>query len=167
MAMDLQKQKEQFQFAYIAALSAHAGLNRGQFDVDDDSVDLTLQGKGFNGVIRNPQIQLQLKCSSRDLVADGMIKFQLSKKNYDDLRGHNVVAPRYLVVLMVPQEPAKWILHRDDCMALHHLCFWTSLRDAPISHNVASVTVHIPLSQRLTTDVLRDMMKAASRGLSI
>lgn len=167
MAMDTGKLKEEFQYAYVAALAAHAGLNRGDFRVDNDSVDVTFQGKGYQGQIRNPQIQLQLKCTSRHLVSGGVIKFPLPKKNYDDLRGDNVVVPRYLAVLMVPEEIGQWVMHHDDCVALHNLCFWVSLREAPASTNADSVTVDIPLSQRLTTDALRDMMKAASNGRSM
>ena len=36
--MDPDKQKEQFNIAYMYALGAHAGLNPGSFIVDDDSL---------------------------------------------------------------------------------------------------------------------------------
>lgn len=162
--MDSRKQKEEFQYAYVAALAAHAGLNRGDFRVDNDSVDITFQGKGYIGKVRNPQIQLQLKCSSQDhRVENGVIKFPLKMKNYNDLRGDDVVVPRYLAVLVVPERTAQWVVHHPDCVALHNLCYWVSLRDAPASSNTTAVTVDIPLSQRLTADALRDMMQAASQ----
>ena len=68
--MDLNKQKEEFNYAYVCALAAHAGLNRGEFRVDDDSIDITFQAKGDFGPgrWRSPLIQVQLKCSSRDLI---------------------------------------------------------------------------------------------------
>ena len=162
--MDPRKQKEEFQYAYVAALAAHAGLNRGDFRVDNDSVDVTFQGKGFLAPIRNPQIQLQLKCTSQDFIVGDVIKFPLKMKNYEDLRGDDVVVPRYLAVLVVPEQTTHWVLHHDDCVALHNLCFWASLRDAPASSNKETVTIDVPLSQRLTTDALMEMMKAASLG---
>lgn len=165
--MDPSKQKEEFQYAYVAALAAHAGLNRGDFRVDDDSVDVTFHGRGLEAIIRNPQIQFQLKCSSLPLIHSGILKYQLKKKNYDDLRGDDVVVPRYLAVLVVPEQTSRWVREHHDCVALHNLCFWASLRDAPASSNSASVTIEIPVSQRLTSSVLYDMMAAAGDGKSI
>ncbi|HZF96828.1 MAG TPA: DUF4365 domain-containing protein [Pseudoxanthomonas sp.] len=162
--MDPNKQKEEFQYAYVCALAAHAGLNRGQFCVDDDSVDILFQGKGYTAPVRNPQIQIQLKCTSRNLTRGDVIKFPLSKKNYDDLRGEDVVVPRYLAVLTVPERTEDWLLHNHDCMALYHRCYWVSLRDAPPVFNTMQVTVDVPITQRLTTETLKQMMSAASNG---
>lgn len=162
--MDRSKQKEEFNYAYMCALAAHAGLNRCTFSVDDDSVDITFQGKGYPGLRRNPLIQLQLKCTSQELIKGDVIKFPLSRKNYDDLRGDDVVAPRYLAVLLVPEETEQWIQHHEGHMTLHNTCYWISLRDAPPTDNAMSVTVDLPLVQRLTTESLLDMMMAASNG---
>jgi hypothetical protein len=162
--MDINKQKEEFNYAYVCALAAHAGLNRGDFRVDDDSVDITFQGKGYGGIVRNPQIQIQLKCTSRSLTSGEALKYPLSKKNYDDLRGSNVAVPRYLVVLLVPEKTEEWLFHHDGHMSLHNMCYWVSLRYAPESSNTSSVTVEVPLAQRLTTDSLLSMVAAASNG---
>ncbi|WP_232448831.1 DUF4365 domain-containing protein, partial [Burkholderia ubonensis] len=67
--MDITKQKEQFNKAYVRAIAAQAGFNPSELDVDDDSVDLELSGRGFTGVLRNPKVQFQLKCTSQDLVS--------------------------------------------------------------------------------------------------
>ncbi|MGE8451819.1 MAG: DUF4365 domain-containing protein [Pseudomonadales bacterium] len=162
--MDRSKQKEEFQHAYLCALAAQAGLNRGEFRVDDDSVDVTFQTKGYIGTpVRSPAIQLQMKCTSQKLISNGVIKFPLSRKNYDDLRGENLAFPRYLAVLVVPSTPSSWIAHRKKHMALNNCCYWVSLRHAPEVNNSTTVTVDIPLKQRLTNHVLRQMMDAASR----
>lgn len=162
--MDPNKQKEEFQHAYLCALAAQAGLNRGEFRVDDDSVDVTFQTKGYLGApVRNPAIQLQMKCTSQKLINKGVIKFPLSRKNYDDLRGEDVAVPRYLAVLIVPNAPDQWISYRKKHMALNNCCYWVSLRDAPATENSSTITVDVPLRQKLTTEVLRQMMDAASR----
>ena len=162
--MDPNKQKEEFQYAYVCALAAHAGLNRGDFRVDDDSADVTFQGKGYVAPIRNPMIQLQLKCTSQDLIDGQVIKFPLKRKNYDDLRGADVVAPKYLAVLLVPAGVPEWIGEHADHISLHNRCFWLSLREAPATENETSVTVEVPLAQQLTTAALLQMMQAASQG---
>ena len=162
--MDPDKQKEQFNIAYMHALGAHAGLNLGNFIVDDDSIDLVLQGKGYKAKVRNPQIQLQLKCTSFPNVDNGVIKYALKKKNYDDLRGEDVIVPRYLVVLVIPCNTDDWLVHSDDYISLHKTCYWYSLRMLPESTNTTSVTISIPLEQRLTTASLLQLMDAASKG---
>ena len=163
--MDPQKQKEQFNYAYVCALAAHAGLNRVDSAVDDDSVDVSFKSKGYNGhPIRSPQIEFQLKCTSQDLVDGEMIKYPLSRKNYDDLRGSDFSAPRYLAVLLVPSEVDAWVVHNDLHIALFNSCYWLSLRDAEPTDNAAQITVAIPLAQRLTSAILREMMDRASEG---
>ena len=162
--MDPDKQKEQFNVAYMYALGAHAGLNPGNLIVDDDSIDMLFQGKGYKAKVRNPQIQLQLKCTSSANVGDGVLKYQLKKKNYDDLRGEDVVVPRYLAVLVVPNNTDNWLIHSDEYMSLHKTCYWYSLRMLPESANKTSVTISIPLAQRLTTASLLQLMDAASKG---
>lgn len=162
--MDPDKQKEQFNIAYMYALGAHAGLNPGGLNVDDDSIDMLFQGKGYKAKIRNPQIQLQLKCTSSANLGDGVLKYALKKKNYDDLRGDDVVVPRYLAVLVVPNNTNDWLIHSDEYMALYKTCYWYSLRTLPECTNTTSVTIAIPLEQRLTTTSLLKLMDAASKG---
>ena len=165
--MDPQRQTEEFNYAYVCALGAHAGLNRTSSSVDDDSIDVAFKGKGYHGrLVRSPQIEFQLKCTSQDVVsAEGdMIKFPLPRKNYDDLRGTDFASPRYLAVLLVPQELALWIGHNHEYIELHKNCYWLSLRDCEPTENEHTVTVSIPLTQRLTSETLRDMMDRASDG---
>lgn len=161
--MDPNKQKEQFNVAYVNALAAQAGINNGRTDVDDDSVDVFLVGRGYTGKIRNPQIQLQLKCTSQDFVSGKVLKFPLSRKNYDDLRGDNILCPRYLVVLVVPKDAVTWIEHDDNGMIMRHTCYWVSIRNHPASEH-QTITVDVPLSQRLTSVDLRSLMLQASQG---
>lgn len=163
--MDPQKQKEQFNYAYVCALAAQAGLNPVTADVDDDSIDLSFKSKGYIGrSIRSPQIEFQLKCSSQDLVDGEVIKFPLSVKNYNDLRGSDFAAPRYLAVLLVPNEVDNWVAHNEHHIALFNNCYWLSLRDAAPTENEAQITVAIPVAQRLTSTILRNMMDRASDG---
>jgi Domain of unknown function (DUF4365) len=167
--MDIQKQKEEFQYAYVCALAAHAGLNRGDFRVDDDSIDITFQAKGNLGLgrLRSPMIQIQLKCSSQDLIVDDVIKFPLKIKNYNDLRGEDVVVPRYLAVLLVPDDLNQWIADNTDHIALFKSCHWLSLRNYGPTDNESTVTVNVPLAQRLTSATLWRMMGRASEGESL
>ncbi len=163
--MDPQKQKEEFNYAYMCALAAHAGLNRTSSAVDDDSIDVSFKSKGYIGrLVRSPQIEFQLKCTSQDLVDGDVIKFSLPRKNYDDLRGDDFASPRYLAVLLVPVNTNEWIAHNAEHIALYNNCYWLSLRNAAPTENIVSITVEVPLAQRLTSEILRDMMDRASDG---
>jgi Domain of unknown function (DUF4365) len=93
-----------------------------------------------------------------------VIKYKLSRKNYDDLRGDDFAAPRYLAVLLVPAELEAWIAHNDEHIALFNNCYWLSLKDAEATDNEDSVTVYVPLTQRLTSAKLLEMMDRASHG---
>jgi hypothetical protein len=163
--MDPNKQKEEFNYAYVCALAAHAGLNKGKFEVDDDSIDVVFRSKGYvDRLVRSPQIEFQLKCTSQDLLAGEVLKFQLSRKNYDDLRGENFASPRYLAVLVVPEKTSEWLAHNDGHIALFNNCYWVSLRNAPETNNDTSITVDVPIAQRLTSDTLKLMIERASHG---
>ncbi len=154
--------KEVFSVAYILALAAQAGLNTLEPRVDDDSVDLMVLGSGFAGRRRDPAISLQLKCTSQELINGAHIKFPLKLKNYNDLRGRNVSNPRYLVVLLVPTDQTAWMQHHPEHVSLHNNCYWVSIMDHPETANTDSVTVDVPLSQRLTTAQLKQLMVEAS-----
>lgn len=164
--MDAKKQQEEFNVAFVSAIAAHLGLARASFSVDDDSIDIVFQARGWKArkaVTSRPQIQLQLKCTAAAFKAGSHFSFPLKKKNYDDLRGRDVMVPRYLAILMVPKKVKEWVRHDDAEMALRHRAFWVSLRDAPASGNGTSVSVRVPYAQRLTSDALRKMVDAASR----
>ncbi|MCX8305113.1 MULTISPECIES: DUF4365 domain-containing protein [Enterobacter] len=166
--MDKFKQMEQFNIAYVHALASHAGFKISRCDVDDDSVDITIEGTGFtDGKIRNPKIDLQLKSTSNFDVKDGKISYALKKKNYMDLIGDNVLSPRYLVLLQLPEDVSEWLLNSERGVSLHNCCYWCSLRDYEPTENTSSVTIKMPVTQVLTSSFLKDMMKAASNRESV
>jgi len=163
--MDICKRKEQFSIAYIQAIAAQIGINHSIDVVDDDSVDIRLIGKGFTGgKLRNPQIEIQLKCTSQDVIKGDVIKFPLKLKNYDDLRGENVGVPRYLMLLVVPDKTENWIHFTNNALILFNSCYWTSIRFAPESKNKTNVTVEFSIEQKVTTESLLELMVKASKG---
>ena len=64
----------------------------------------------------------------------------------------------------MPEDVEHWIGHNDEHIALHKNCYWLSLRDYEPTANANTVTVSIPLDQRLTTETLKSMMDRASDG---
>lgn len=153
--------KERFNYAYVCALAAQVGINTADPDVDNDSIDIMFMGRDFPGLIRDPQINVQLKCTHQNLRVGENIRFKLSRKNYDDLRDPRVGAPRYLAVLEVPEHPGDWVSHVTGGTLLQSECFWVSLRGFP-NIDQASITVSVPLSQRLTSESLYELLTLAS-----
>lgn len=155
--------KEQFSVAYLTAIAAQAGLNHNSPVIDEDSVDISLIGTGYLGLIRNPQIDIQLKCTSQNVIEGDKLKYDLKLKNYNDLRGENIANTRYLMILVVPDHHDDWLVHGVDDMALQRSLYWTSLRFEPETNNTSQVRIEIPTSQKVTTPTLLSLMDMASK----
>jgi hypothetical protein len=160
--MDNNQKKELFSKAFVKALAAQSGFRSAEADVDDDSIDVIIRGRGYRAGIRNPQIDVQLKCTANNGGDEEFLSFSLPLKNYNDLRGDNVLCPRYLFVLVVPENCQEWLVHQPTFSMIKHCCYWFSLRSMPAVKNSTSVTVKIPRSQRLTSESILYLMEMAS-----
>lgn len=165
MEMDENQKKELFSKAFVNAISAQSGFRTAQPNVDDDSVDIIIMGKKFQGPIRNPQIEVQLKCTASNDGDDNFLKFTLPIKNYNDLRGSNILCPRYLFVFVVPNECQHWLTYQQNVTEIKHCCYYYSLLNLPEKDNKTTVTVSIPRVQRLTSETMHSLMIDASKGV--
>src|SRR5713226_3133366 len=156
--MDENQQKEQFSNAYVRAVAATAGYNVYKREPDDDSVDWGIGARGGKGTIRSPRVELQLKCTSRDVVKEDRIAFPLPMKNYDELRSDDYQVPRILVVVIVPGAVGEWLTQSESALALHRCGYWVSLRGHPAVANIDNITVDIPRTQMFTVPALGQMM---------
>lgn len=159
MTMSLNEQMQQFSLAHIRAVAADAGYKVTVPESDTDSVDGVLMAD-FG---RRPRIEFQAKATTRDVLGNGILRFPLPLKNYDELRA-DVLTPRILIVVLVPREKPQWTNQTEDELCLRHCGYWLSLEDAPARPNVSSVTVHIPDSNVFSADRLTDIMQKAERG---
>ena len=151
--------KERFSLAYIAAVAAHAGFDLVEPKVDRDSIDGTL----ISHFGRRPRIDFQAKATARGLLGDDLLKFPLSVKNYDDLR-IEVIVPRMLVVVVLPNSEDAWLTQSEEKMVLRHCGYWATLADEPETNNRSTVTIEIPRSQRFDSATLTTLMMRASSG---
>lgn len=156
--------KELLSIAYIQALCATAGLNYNEPKIDNDGVDITIRGKGFSGNYSCPRIEFQLKCTSSHSYIDhstNELVYPLPVHNYNYLVSPSVV-PILLAVHFSPIDQTSWLQHKDLGMTLRYATYWCSLAGLPVSNNNSSVTVRIPLSQRLGPNTLIWMMQQVS-----
>ena len=162
--VDINQQKEQFSNTYLRAVATVAGYSLYRPDVDDDSVDWGIAARGGTGRIRSPRLELQLKCTSRGVLDDNLVRYPLKLKNYDDLRMDNFAIPRILVVIVVPDLIADWLQQSEDELSMRHCGYWVSLRGMPATPNTATVTVALPRTNQFTVAALQSLMQLISQG---
>ena len=164
-ALDLNQRKEQFSNAYVRAVASVAGFALAKPEVDNDSIDLMIAQRGGGGTIRSPRVELQLKCTEQGVFGKGKkLHFPLKIKNYDDLRVDDVLVPRILVVLYVPDNLAAWIEHTERQMLMRHCAYWVSLRGRAARPNTTRVTVQIPQAHRFDPASLSAIMARIGVG---
>ncbi len=158
--MHMTMRMEEFSRAYVQAISAQAGCNPYSYKVDDDSIDLGL-GMDENARAR---LEIQLKCTSAD-TANGKdtFPFDLSVKNYNDLRVESIV-PRLLVVVRVPEDISAWTQQTEQKLCLRHCGYWHSLEGMPDRDNTTSVRVHIPHANIFSVEFLKTTMRRIAAG---
>ncbi len=162
--MDENQQKEQFSNAYFRAVVATAGYNVYKPDLDDDSVDWGMGERGGKGMFRSPRVELQLKCTSQDVVKDSYVAFPLPVKNYHDLRHTDYQVPRILMVIVVPKDANAWLVQTETSLALHRCGYWLSLRGYPDVPNVDTITVRLPRAQVVGVADVRQIMQRVGGG---
>lgn len=155
--------KEQFSIAYVRAVAAAAGYSVYVPSVDDDSVDIGIASR-LTSLVKSPRLELQVKCSGLPTMSNDIICYELKRKNYDDLRCVNLLVPRILVLLLVPDVTSEWFNHTEECFSLRRCAYWVSLLGhAPIT-NKRSVTIHLPRSQMFGPQTLAALLRVVANG---
>jgi Domain of unknown function (DUF4365) len=163
--MTLDDQKEQFSVAYAHAIAAVAQLAVSKPSVDDDSIDITFSRRRGAAQVRSPKLDAQLKCVSLDAFKGPEFSYALKIKNYDELRPTDLLVPRILVVVVVPDDiPGNWLIHSEQSLALHRCGYWASLRGQPRTTNTATVSVRISRANGFSSQALVDMMDRIGAG---
>ena len=134
--------------------------------IDNDSVDLTILSRDATGAVRSPRMDVQMKCTAVPATTATAIAFPLPMKNFDDLRATNLQVPRILVVMVVPDAVADWLIQSEQEMALRHCAYWLSLRGRVASSNHGSITVDVPRTNLFTVAALAGIMQGLSQGVS-
>ena len=164
--MDLNTQKEEFSYAYVYAVASSAGYSfqRASRPLDFDGIDVIIAGSGGGSLIRYPRLELQVKCTSMDVLGDELIRLPLELKNYNELRVENIQVPRILVVVLVPDTSENWLRSSEAELCMRHCGYWISLRGQPATPNQTSVTVYIPRQNIFNVDALKSLMQRIEIG---
>ena len=156
-------QQECFGDAFLLAVAGVAGCAVSLRRPDDDSIDWTLSCR----LSRRPKIDVQMKTWTGDDGSSGPIRYPLKRKNYDDLILTDVLAPRILVLVMIPQDIEEWIASSVEQLVLRRCGYWVSLVGRLPSDNETSVTVSVPRANVLTVNALQGLMQRINEGGAI
>lgn len=157
-------------YAYLHAVATKAGFSceyRNRH-LDGAGVDATISEDGrklvADSVLTAFALDVQLKATYQELTEqDGRLSFVLSVPHYDKLRLPEVAAPRVLVVLRLPRDPAQWLTISEDALIAQRCAYWVSLRGAAASDNDRNQTVYLPRQHLLSPLNLTVLMTRISR----
>lgn len=162
---DLNQRKEQFSKAYVQAVASVAGFSATTPAVDDDSIDLFVSGRGREGTVASPRLELQAKGRGTDSGIGEHFSYDLKLKNYEDLRLTNFLVPRILVVVLVPASVEYWLEQSEKRLSMKHCGYWVSLRGMEKKDNKNTVAVHVPRANLFTVETLASIMQGISNGV--
>jgi hypothetical protein len=157
-------QKEQFSKAYVHAVATLAGYSVYDHRTDEDSIDIGISDTGAQGTVRSPRLELQCKCTESPSLTALTFPFPVKIKNYNDLRDTNVMVPRIIVIVLVPELLPDWSNHSEVEMALRRCAYWHSLRGMPVTTNTQSVNITIDRNNQFSASGLAAIMQRLSTG---
>lgn len=154
--------KEEISYAYIHAIASRAQFFCEPKGKDRDSVDAHISGYDFRdgSISTAPQLDVQLKATEQlHLTENDFFSFPLKIKNYNDLRSTHRTVDAILIVLVMPDEPERWLDANREELIARNSAYWCDIKGAGKSENKSSQTIYIPRENQLTPDSLTHLMK--------
>lgn len=150
--------KSELSLAYLHCLAIKKGFELEHTRIDNDSVDATVCANGKivpDALLNSPKLDIQLKATSNWELKDGVIKFALPVKNYNDLRS-KAVNRKILVVVCLPEKEDDWIEYTPNEIIIRRCAYWVSLLGMDETDNENTVTVS--LKEMFNADVLHETL---------
>lgn len=168
--MFITTQKEEYSYAYISAVASTAGYSFqiAPRPLDLVGVDVTITRLVSPGSRRRTRLDLQLKCTSQDILDNDGIRFPLEIKNYNELRNTNPSDdPLLLIIILVPEKVEDWLQQSETELCLKRCAYWVLLRGQPETNNQTTVTVYIPRTNIFSVDALQTLMQQIAKVKTI
>lgn len=164
--MDIARIKEELSICYLKTIAAINGIALEPQLHDEDSIDVILKKTVMvsSGTSFISLISVQLKATSSTSqysIGDNEITYKLKVKNYNDLCG-SATTPVILALLILPDDASEWVAWDEEELILKGKMFWLSLRGQEKSENTDTVTVRIPLANRLSIDSIEGLLQTAA-----
>ncbi|MFC8534747.1 DUF4365 domain-containing protein [Streptomyces sp. NPDC057249] len=158
VAMGDNNHKGDFGEQFVRSLATAANLNisssRDRLGVD---WELTYPGRG--GTRKYPQIQAQVKCWNRPVDAGDFWRYPLRVHNYNLLSGRDFYVPRFLFLVVVPEDSDEWVEATHEGLLLKHAAYWACFHDQENTDRPreSRLTVPVPKANLLTTETLHGL----------
>jgi len=156
--LDARNHQGKFGEDYVRVLASAAGLTVYTPDKDFDGVDFVLRRHDH----AFPAIDVQVKSWSRPQKSGGNWRFNgLTEVQFNKLAGRDYTLPRYLFLVVVPDDPHQYSETSADGMLLRYQSYYLPMCDeAPVSEPspVRRRTVHVPIGNILTARSLQTLM---------
>lgn len=154
--------KEQYSIAFVHALATRARCKIQGLSVDDEQIDLTIRQKANHLKFDRAMVDVQMKCSSRDLIRQDGLHFSISRTQYDGLRDRGI-AKKILVVLAVDLEFDSWMTVTPDDLLMRGAAYWLPMDGLP-SIATESTTLILPDENRFNVEQLLDILHRIGNG---
>jgi Domain of unknown function (DUF4365) len=151
--------------AYVRAIAAQVGVTCGDI-VQDYGLDRYLRGiEEVNGGYRDigPQIDLQLKSSTRAEERADEVASDLEVDAYNLLRLETVYRPCFLVLLVLPEDDSLWLTQSVDHLIVRRCAYGMSLRGAAATTNQDSIRVRFPRINVFSSELVQRWLAEARR----
>jgi hypothetical protein len=156
--LDARNHQGKFGEDYIRVLASATGLIVYGPDKDYDGVDFLLRWPGR----ASPGIDVQVKSWSRPRKSGGTWRFDgLNEVQFNKLAGSGYTVPRYLFIVVVPDDSRQYAEISAEGMLLRFQGYYLSLSEEILINNPNSArkrTVHVPIGNILTVGTLLTLM---------
>jgi hypothetical protein len=147
--------------AFVRVLAASAGLVVSRADLDVTGEDFTIGLPGLRGTLRHPRIEVQVKSWCRPSGSASSWRYRMRIEHFNELAGDRFYLPRYLFLVVVPDDVRKYTSVAADALQLHHAGYWASFADqAPVT-GARTTTVDVPRKNLLNAATLRSLFPTA------
>jgi hypothetical protein len=143
--------------SFVRVLAASAGLVVSRADLDVTGEDFTVGYPGQLGSLRHPKIEVQIKSWSRPQGDVTNWRYRMRADHYNELAGGMFYLPRFLFLVIVPDDPDRYTTVSDDALCLHRAGYWASFVKKPQVNGAQSLTVDVPRRNLLTPASLRGL----------
>ena len=159
------QRQESLSRAFIQALAAVAGMSTSA-PTPDHGIDLSVHDilhVGNRRMESGYRLDFQAKSTTLAHVDPTTVRYDLHVDGHASLR---LLAgtPRFLAVLVLPNEEAAWLNLTETELVLRHAWYWFSLRGHPRTTNRRSIRISIPRSNLLTPAALQHLMNQLKNG---
>lgn len=154
------QQKEWFSRSFLVGIAAAAKFPVELTLNDVNGVDATVHDGGIS-------TDWQLKgTSSPEWSADQKtLFFDLDVRTYNLFVGDRN-ASGYLGVVVLPEDESEWAAVSDKELRLRHCGYWQKVTGLPATDNIATVRIHLPVTQKLNVVQIQGIMLAERQRIS-